>query len=161
MNARIDFQALSSSTEFVGEFVKTLARSAKPLVSSKIPKATFELVKIRASQINGCGYCTDMHIKDALHAGEAAGRLHLVACWRDATCFTPAERAALALTEAATRIADASPGVGDEIWQEVREHYDEAQAFALVGTIALINAFNRMNVALRNPAGSYTPGQWG
>lgn len=157
MQARIDLQSLRLGADFVN----ALARSAKPLSASTVPKATFELVKIRASQINGCGYCTDMHVKDAIHAGETADRLHLVACWREATCFTPAERAALALTEAATRIADASPGVGDEVWQEVRAHYDEEQALALVGQIALINAFNRINVALRNPAGSYTPGQWG
>ena len=157
MHARIDFQALPVGKQFVN----ALARSAKPLGDAAVPEATFELVKIRASQINGCGFCLDMHIKDAAHAGETAERLHLVACWREATCFTAAERAALALTEAATRIADVSQGVGDQVWQEVREHYDEAQAFALVGQIALINAFNRINVALRNPAGSYTPGQWG
>jgi AhpD family alkylhydroperoxidase len=157
MNARIDVQALPVGAQFV----KALARCASPLGSSTVPAATFELVKIRASQINGCGYCNDMHIKDAMHAGEALDRLYMVACWREATCYTAAERAALALTEAATRIADASHGVSDELWQEVREHYDEAQAFALVGQIALINAFNRINVALRNPAGSYTPGQWG
>jgi alkylhydroperoxidase family enzyme len=102
-----------------------------------------------------------MHTKDAAHAGETSIRLHLIACWREATCYTAAERAALALTEEATRLADDSRGVSDEVWQEVREHYDAEQASALVAQIALINAFNRINVALRNPAGSYTPGQWG
>jgi AhpD family alkylhydroperoxidase len=157
MQARIAFH----ETTVGAEFIKGLVRSAKPLGSSTVPAATFELVKIRASQINGCGYCTDMHTKDAAHAGETSMRLHLVACWREATCYTAAERAALALTEEATRLADASRGVSDEVWQEVREHYDAEQASALVAQIALINAFNRINVALRNPAGSYTPGQWG
>jgi AhpD family alkylhydroperoxidase len=157
MQARIDIHKSTMSANFFA----ALARAAKPLSSSTVPKATFELVKIRASQINGCAYCTDMHIKDAAHAGETAERLHLVVCWREALCFSAAERAALALTEEATRLADNPHGVGDEVWQEVRQHYDEEQALALIGQIALINAFNLINVALRNPAGGYTPGQWG
>ena len=157
MEARINL----FTNQIGGEFCKGLIRAGKALSPSTVPAATFELVKIRASQINGCGYCLDMHTKDATHAGESAQRLNLVAAWREATCYTKAERAALALTEQATRLADSPTGVSDEVWQEVREHYDEDQAAALVAQIALINAWNRLNVALRNPAGSYTPGQWG
>ena len=122
---------------------------------------TQELVKLRASQINGCGFCTDMHTKDALHAGDSQTRINLVATWREATCFTEAERAALELTEQGTRIADAAGGVTDEAWVKATEHYDEEQLGALVSLIAVINAFNRVNVITRQPAGDYQPGQFG
>jgi AhpD family alkylhydroperoxidase len=126
-----------------------------------LPAATQELVKIRASQINGCAMCTDMHTKDALHAGESQTRLNLVAAWREATVFTEAERAALELTEQGTRIADAAGGVSDEVWRNAAKHYDEEQLTALVALIALINFYNRLNVIIRQPAGDYVPGQWG
>jgi AhpD family alkylhydroperoxidase len=128
---------------------------------STLPVATQELVKIRASQINGCGFCTDMHTKEAIHAGETATRLNLVAVWREATVFTDAERAALELAEQGTRIADAAGGVTDEAWADAAKHYDEDQLAALVSLIALINAFNRVNVIVRQPAGDYQPGQFG
>ena len=99
---------------------------------STLPAATQELVKIRASQINGCAYCTDMHTKDAAHAGESQLRLNLVAAWREATVFTEAERAALELTEQGTRIADAAGGVTDEAWANAAKHYDDDQLAALV-----------------------------
>jgi AhpD family alkylhydroperoxidase len=135
--------------------------SAHNVVSdSTLPAATQELVRLRASQINGCGFCTDMHTKDAAHAGETSVRLNLVAVWREATVFTEAERAALELTEQGTRIADAAGGVTDEAWVNAAQHYDEDQLAALVSTIALINAFNRMNVIVQQPAaGDYQPGQ--
>src|SRR5690606_39920022 len=100
-----------------------------------------ELVKIRASQINGCAFCLDMHTKDAAHAGETATRLHLVAAWREATVFTEAERAALELAEQGTRLADGG-GVTDDAWARAAKHHDEEQLGALVGLIVLINAFN-------------------
>ena len=128
--------------------------------STTLPAATQELVKIRASQINGCGFCTDMHTKDALAAGETQQRLNLVAAWRDAAVFTEAERAALALAEEGTRIADAATGVGDEAWQAARKHFDDEQLAALIAEIALINAWNRLNVIAGTPAGSYEPGQF-
>ncbi|MEU7766361.1 carboxymuconolactone decarboxylase family protein [Nocardia sp. NPDC049190] len=143
-----------------GSFVKRLTMASKVISDSTLPAATHELVKIRASQINGCGYCTDMHTKDAAHAGETALRLNLVAAWPEATVFTEAERAALALTEEATRIGDGR-AVSDEVWQEVRKHYDDDQISALIAAIATINAWNRMNVIARTPAGDYEPGQWG
>jgi AhpD family alkylhydroperoxidase len=123
--------------------------------------ALVHLVKIRASQINGCGFCTDMHTKDAAHAGETSVRLNLVAAWREATVFTDAERAALELAEQGTRIADAAGGVSDEAWLNAAKYYDEEELAALVATIALINAFNRMNVMVRQPAGGYRAGQFG
>jgi AhpD family alkylhydroperoxidase len=136
--------------------------SAGALVSqSSLPAATQELVKIRASQINGCAFCTDMHTKDAAHAGETQLRLNMVAVWREATVFTEAERAALELTEEGTRIADASTGVSDEAWLNAAKHYDEDQLAALVSLIALINVYNRMNVITRQPGGDYELGQFG
>ncbi|WP_107654026.1 carboxymuconolactone decarboxylase family protein [Nocardia suismassiliense] len=141
-------------------FAKRLVTASKVINDSGLPAATYELVKIRASQINGCGYCTDMHTKDAAHAGETSVRLNLVAAWREATVFTEAERAALALAEEATRIGDGRD-VSDTVWQEVRKHYDDDQIAALIAAIAMINAWNRMNVIARTPAGDYVPGQWG
>jgi AhpD family alkylhydroperoxidase len=131
------------------------------VTNSPLPAATQELVKLRASQINGCGFCTDMHSKDALHAGESQVRLNLVAAWREATVFTEAERAALELTEQGTRIADAAGGVTDDAWANAAKHYDDDQLAALVCLIALINTYNRINVITRQPAGSYQPGQFG
>jgi alkylhydroperoxidase family enzyme len=101
-----------------------------------------------------------MHTKDAEHRGESSVRLHLVGAWREATVFTEAEKAALELTEQGTRIADAN-GVSDEAWEKAAKHYDDDQLGALVCLIALINAYNRMNVITRQPAGDYVPGQWG
>ncbi|MCD7440430.1 carboxymuconolactone decarboxylase family protein [Streptomyces lincolnensis] len=144
-----------------GKIVKHLVGAGRAVLESELPVSTQELVKLRASQINGCGFCTDMHTKDAVAAGESHQRLHLVAAWREATVFTDAERAALELTEEATRIADGAGGVPDEVWERAAKHYDEDQLVALVTTIALINAFNRMNVAIQQPAGDYQPGQFG
>ncbi len=124
---------------------------------SPLSKATQNLVMLRVSQINGCGYCVDYHSKDATAAGETAVRLNLVAAWRESTVFTEAERAALALAEEGTRLGDAHRGVSDETWTEVRKHYDDDQIGALVCVIALINASTRMNVIVRNPGGSYEP----
>ncbi|ASY33033.1 MULTISPECIES: carboxymuconolactone decarboxylase family protein [unclassified Streptomyces] len=144
-----------------GKIVGLLARTGPVIDSSGLPPATGELVKIRASQINGCGFCTDMHTKDALAAGETQLRLNLVAVWREATVFTEAERAALALAEEGTRIADGAGGVPDEVWAEAAKHYDEEQISGLVALIAIINAYNRVNVITRQPAGDYQPGQFG
>jgi AhpD family alkylhydroperoxidase len=143
------------------KIVKYVNSASAVVTSSSLPAATQELVKIRASQINGCGFCTDMHTKDAAAKGETAVRLNLVAAWREATVFTEAERAALELAEQGTRIADAAGGVTDEAWLTASKHYDEDQLAALVGIIALINVYNRMNVIIRQPAGSYEPGMFG
>ncbi|MET1073911.1 MAG: carboxymuconolactone decarboxylase family protein [Umezawaea sp.] len=156
MDARFDMFHNEIATKFTKRFIA----AAQVLDQSPLPKSTRELVSLRASQINGCGFCTDMHTKDATAAGETPTRLNLVAAWRDATVFTDAERAALALTEEATRLADAHGGVSDETWAQVRKHYDDDQTAALICHIALINAANRMNVTIRTPAGSYEPGMF-
>jgi AhpD family alkylhydroperoxidase len=157
MDARLNLIANPVAAKFGKHFVA----AERTLADSTLPAATRELVKLRVSQINGCGFCTDMHSKDAAHAGESATRLNLVAAWREATVFTEAERAALELAEQGTRIADAAGGVTDEAWANAAKHYDEDQLAALVGTIALINAFNRGNVIVQQPAGDYQPGQFG
>ncbi|MFF5971347.1 carboxymuconolactone decarboxylase family protein [Streptomyces sp. NPDC012769] len=125
---------------------------------SSLPRALQELVELRASQINGCGWCVDVHTKEAAAAGETPLRLHLVAAWRESTVFTEAERAALALAEEGTRLADAHQGVSDETWAQVRKHYDDDQIAALVSLVAMINAANRLGVITRMRGGSYDPG---
>ena len=154
MDARLNLMA----NPVAGKFLKYVNSAGKVLSDSTLPTATQELVKLRASQINGCGFCTDMHSKDAEAAGESTQRLHMVAAWREATVFTEAERAALELTEQGTRIADAAGGVTDAAWAEAARHYDEEQLTALVGLIAVINLYNRVNVIVRQPAGDYQPG---
>jgi AhpD family alkylhydroperoxidase len=143
------------------KFTKYLLSAGKVVSDSALPAPTQQLVEIRASQINGCAVCTDMHTKDAAHAGETSVRLNLVAAWREATVFTEAERAALELAEQGTRIADAAGGVTDEAWANAAKHYDDDQLAALVSLIALINTWNRMNVITQQPAGDYQPGQFG
>ncbi|MFJ9040044.1 carboxymuconolactone decarboxylase family protein [Streptomyces sp. NPDC102406] len=155
MEARLNMFANKTAMSFV----KRLVAVNQPLSDSTLPAATQELVKIRASQINGCSGCLDMHIKEAAAAGETPLRLHLIAAWREATVFTEAERAALELTEQGTRIADAAGGVTDEAWADAAKHYDEDQLGALVCLIAAINAFNRLNVITQQPAGGYEVGQ--
>ncbi|MEU4997847.1 carboxymuconolactone decarboxylase family protein [Streptomyces sp. NPDC021622] len=156
MEARLNF----FTSPVAAKFGKHLVAAGKVLAESTLPITTQELVKLRASQINGCGFCTDMHTKDAAAAGETSLRLNLVAAWREAKVFTDAERAALELAEQGTRIADAAGGVTDEAWANAAKHYDEEQLAALVATIALINAFNRGNVIVQQPAGDYQPGQF-
>jgi AhpD family alkylhydroperoxidase len=140
---------------------KYLISAGKVVSDSTLPALTQQLVEIRASQINGCAVCTDMHTKDAAHAGETSVRLNLVATWREATVFTDAERAALELAEQGTRIADAAGGVTDEAWANASKHTDDDPRAALVSLIALINTWNRMNVITQQPAGGYQPGQFG
>ena len=111
-----------------------------------IPETTLYLVELRASQINGCGVCVDMHSRELKDAGEPDARINTVAAWRDVSYFSEAERAALALTEAATRLADRPDAVSDDVWNEAARHYDEAQLAALVLAIAAINTWNRLNV---------------
>jgi AhpD family alkylhydroperoxidase len=140
--------------------LKRFYNAALTLESSPLPKTLRELVQLRVGQINGCGMCVDIHTKEAAAAGETAVRLHLVAAWRESTVFTEAERAALALTEEATRMGDGRHGVSDETWDAVREHYDDDQLGALVCLVSMINAATRMNVIVRNPGGSYEPGMF-
>ncbi|WP_405623782.1 carboxymuconolactone decarboxylase family protein [Streptomyces sp. NBC_00076] len=144
-----------------GRVMKHINSANKVVSDSTLPAATQELVKIRASQINGCGFCTDMHTKDAIAAGANMQRLNLVAAWREAKVFTEAERAALEMAEQGTRIADAAGGVTDEAWTNAAKHFDEDQLVALISLIAVINAYNRINVINQQPAGDYQPGQFG
>ncbi|GAA4486266.1 carboxymuconolactone decarboxylase family protein [Actinoallomurus oryzae] len=157
MEARLNLFGSPVATKF-GKYINS---AGKVVTDSTLPAATQELVKIRASQINGCAGCLDMHTKEAAHAGETSVRLNLVAAWREAKVFTEAERAALELAEQGTRLADAAGGVPDEVWANAAKHYDEEQLAALVALIALINAYNRLNVIVQQPAGDYQPGQFG
>ncbi|GAA1714249.1 carboxymuconolactone decarboxylase family protein [Streptomyces yatensis] len=141
--------------------MKGFASVSKVLADSTLPHSIQTLVEIRASQINGCGFCTDMHTKEAAHAGETSIRLNLVAAWREATLFTEAERAALELAEQGTRVADAAGGVTDEAWANAAKHFDEDQLAALITLIAIINCYNRINIINQQPAGDYKVGQFG
>jgi len=146
--------------EIGAKFSKRFANASLVIMQSPLPKPTQELVGLRASQINGCGWCVDIHTKEAAAAGETAVRLNLVAAWREASVFTEAERAALALAEEGTRLADADHGVSDETWARVRKHYDDDQVAALVSLVAMINAANRLGVIVRQQGGSYEPGMF-
>jgi AhpD family alkylhydroperoxidase len=122
---------------------------------SAVPEATLQLVEARASQINGCSVCLDMHSRELKALGEPDERVFMVGAWREAPYFNDAERAALALTEATTRLADSSDPVPDEVWEEAASHYDETQLAGLVLAIATINAFNRVNAATRQITGDW------
>lgn len=146
--------------EFGSKFAKRFANAGLVVHQSSLPASTQELVSLRASQINGCGWCIDLHTKEAAAAGESAVRLNLVAAWRESTVFTEAERAALAFAEEGTRLADAHQGVTDETWNQVRKHYDDDQIAALVSLVALINAANRLAVPVHMKGGSYQVGMF-
>ncbi|HEY3630061.1 MAG TPA: carboxymuconolactone decarboxylase family protein [Jatrophihabitantaceae bacterium] len=156
MEPRFDMFA----NEVGAKFAKRFANTSQVVGQSPLPKSTQELVSLRASQINGCGFCIDMHTKDAAAAGETAVRLNLVAAWRESTVFTEAEQAALAFAEEGTRLEDAHLGVSDETWDQVRKHYDDDQLAALVCLVALINAANRMGVLVHQKGGSYQAGMF-
>jgi AhpD family alkylhydroperoxidase len=150
------FDLLASPT--AAKVAKRFYNVSLALEQSTLPKALRELVELRVGQLNGCGFCVDIHTKEAAAAGESALRLHLVAAWRHSTVFTEAERAALALAEEGTRLGD--HGVTDETWAAVRGHFDDDQVGTLVCLVSLINAATRMNVIVRNPGGSYEPGMF-
>jgi AhpD family alkylhydroperoxidase len=127
---------------------------AKTISRARVPVSR-ELVQLRASQINGCSVCVDMHAKAARAGGESEERVFAVAAWRDTPYFTDAERAALALTEAVTRLADRAEPVPDEIWDAAAEHFDETQLGALVLDLGLINLWNRLNVTTQQIVGEH------
>ncbi|MEU0507116.1 carboxymuconolactone decarboxylase family protein [Nocardia sp. NPDC005998] len=149
-----------SANEIGAEFFKRFGNASLVILESTLPKVTQDLMMLRVSQINGCGWCTDVHSKDLAHVGESTVRINLVAAWRESTVFTEAERAALALAEEGTRLADAHHGVSDETWTAVRKHYDDDQIAALVALVAQINAANRLGVIVRQQGGSYQPGMF-
>ena len=148
MHPRIDNPALT-----VPGALKALQGIANAARQADIPETTLYLVELRASQINGCGVCVDIHSRELKHAGEPDERINTVAVWRDVSYFTEAEQAALALTEAATRLADRPDPVPDDVWDDAARHYDEAQLAGLVVAIAAINTWNRLNVTTRQIGG--------
>ncbi len=150
MKARIKNPAL-----LIPGALDALEQLGTAAASSGIPEATLYLVHLRASQINGCSVCVDIHSRELEFAGESTERINMVAAWREAPYFTDAERAALALTEAATRLADSPEAVSDEVWDEAARHYSEEQLAALVLAIAGINAYNRLNAATRQETGGW------
>ena len=150
MSARIQNPAM-----LIPEAMQALQALGKSTEHAGVPAKTLGLVHLRASQINGCGVCVDMHPRLLKNAGETNERLFAVVAWRDTPYFTEAERAALALTEAVTRLSDRADPVPDEIWDEAARHYDEKALAALVLAIAAINVWNRVNVATRQIAGEW------
>ena len=141
----------------VADAMQALQALAAATRKRGVPDRTLELVNLRASQINGCSACVDMHPRIAKKAGETDERLFAVAAWRESPYFTDAERAALALTEAVTRVSDRSDPVSDEVWSEAARNYDAPALAALIIAIANINVWNRLNIAVRQPAGEWKP----
>jgi AhpD family alkylhydroperoxidase len=139
----------------VPDAMQALMALAAATKNGAVPAKTIGLVHLRASQINGCSVCVDMHARMSKNQGETDERLFAVAAWRDAPYFTDAERAALALTEAATRLSDRPDPVPDKIWEEAARHYDEQALAVLVLDIALINVWNRLNITTRQVAGEW------
>jgi len=138
-----------------GAFDAIMALS-KSIEKGGIPRATVELICLRASQLNGCSVCVDMHWRGLRRFGEKDERIFAVSAWREAPYYSEAERAALALTEAATRLSDRADPVPDEIWKEAARHYDETQLAALVMAIGMINLWNRLNATTRQVGGEWT-----
>lgn len=152
MQARMKNPALLLDGVMQG--LQTLAKTHE---TSTLSPKLLELVHLRASQINGCSVCIDGHWRIARKLGETDERVFAVAGWRDAPYYTPAERAALALTECVTRLADRSDPVPDDVWNEAARHYDENALAHLLVAIASINVWNRLNVATRQLAGQWKP----
>ncbi|MER5635448.1 carboxymuconolactone decarboxylase family protein [Kitasatospora sp. NPDC002227] len=138
----------------IPEAMPALLAVVKAAGQGGVPQTVMELVHLRASQINGCSYCLDGGVTSARKAGVDEKQLATVAAWRDAPYFSPAERAALALAESMTRLADRSDAVPDEIWAAAAEHFDERQLAGLTLMIGLTNLFNRLNVTTRQPSGA-------
>jgi AhpD family alkylhydroperoxidase len=149
MQARMNHPAM-----VVPDAMKTL-QALSVLPQASLPEKLLELVHLRASQINGCSVCVDMHPKIARKAGETDERLFCVAAWRDTPYFSEPERAALALTEALTRLSDRADPVPDALWNQADKHFDEKELAALILAIANINVWNRLNVAVRQPVGAW------
>ena len=137
------------------EAMQALYALNKVIEKSGLDRKTVDLIHLRASQINGCSVCVDMHWRMARKAGESDERLFAVSAWRDAPYFTEAERAVLALTESVTRLSDRSDPVPDEVWNDAARHFDEHKLAALVLAISLINVWNRLNVSTKQVAGEF------
>jgi len=139
--------------------MQALQQLAAAARAAGVPTTTLYLIEVRASQINGCSVCLDMHSRELKAAGEPDERVFMVGAWREAPYFSDAERAALALTEAVTRLADRSDAIPDAVWDEAARHYDESELAGLVVAIAAINAWNRINAATRQITGDWVD-QW-
>jgi AhpD family alkylhydroperoxidase len=139
----------------VPDAMQTVLDLSKVIGKSGVPQQTRDLVHLRVSQINGCAACIHIHTRDLGKARETDERLLMVAAWREATCFTDAERAALGLAEAVTRLSDRVDPVADEVWDEAARHYEEQELGALVMAIGLVNLWNRINVSTKQ-----VPGDW-
>src|SRR6185295_16586386 len=144
-----------AQTAPVPDAMRALMKLSHATERVELPATTHYLLHLRASQINGCSVCVDMHSRELKAAGESDARINTVAAWRETPYFTDAERAALALTEAVTRLADRPDPVPDEVWDEAARHYDESQLAALVLSIATINTWNRINAATRQITGEW------
>lgn len=148
LHARLPSPAMS-----IPELLPALQAAATAVRKAGLPLKTIFLVHLRASQINGCGFCVNMHAHELKEIGETDDRLFGVAAWKETTFFTASERAALALTEASTRLSDRSDPVPDEVWDEAARHYEAPALSALVAQIALVNLWNRLNVPIRRMVG--------
>jgi len=147
---------MTNIATLVPEAMHALHALAKAAKRGGLPETTAYLVHLRASQINGCSVCAEMHSRELKEAGEPEERIWTVAAWREAPYFADAERAALALTEAVTRLSDRADPVPDEIWEEATRHYDERALASLIIEIASINVWNRFNAATRQLAGAWS-----
>lgn len=152
MNPRMDIAVLQPAQ------YQAMLELDKAVGRHDVPKPLVELVKLRASQINGCAYCVDMHSFDAKAAGEPDERIYAVAVWQETPYFTETERAAFALTESMTRLSDASDRVPDEIWRRAAKAFDEPALAAVVMIVATVNAWNRICVATRMVPSSFQAG---
>jgi AhpD family alkylhydroperoxidase len=152
MRTRIDFTRVSPQS------LRPLFALGAQIEASSLEQPLLELVKMRASQINGCAYCLDMHSKDARAEGETEQRLYLLGAWRETSLYSERERAALAWTEAVTLVADGH--VPDDVYDEASSHFSEDELVTLTLAVVAINGWNRLNIAFRMEAGSYRPGMF-
>jgi AhpD family alkylhydroperoxidase len=152
MRTRIDFTRVSPQS------LRPLFALGAQIEASSLEQPLLELVKMRASQINGCAYCLDMHSKDARAEGETEQRLYLLGAWRETSLYSERERAALAWTEAVTLVADGH--VPDDVYDEASSHFSEDELVTLTLAVVAINGWNRLNIAFRMEAGGYRPGMF-
>jgi AhpD family alkylhydroperoxidase len=152
MRTRIDFTRVSPQS------LRPLFALGAQIEASSLEQPLLELVKMRASQINGCAYCLDMHSKDARAEGETEQRLYLLGAWRETSLYSERERAALAWTEAVTLVADGH--VPDDVYDEASGHFSEDELVTLTLAVVAINGWNRLNIAFRMEAGGYRPGMF-
>ncbi len=138
------------------EAMKAMMALGKAADAPNLPPTLFPMIHLRASQINGCSFCAEMHSEELKKGGMEDKKIYTVAAWREAPYFTDAERAALALTEAATRLSDRPDPVPDDVWQEAAKHFDETALSAILLHIGLINVWNRLNVSIRQTAGVWS-----